>query len=479
MRSNIVVDNKLRLNGVRYKLLTFSLRRILFPSQRHDRPNKDLHNHHLNRRQAQGQVIPCIVDEIYTSSGVLAMVRHYTPNRVPTFLLVLAVMSVHFSKMRMIHAWRTMTPMMTMSRCHHSSSLVGRHATSSTSASVGGWRVGHKVKLLTTCTGSSIKRRHGRLYQKDHLVRFSSGTNANHNENQEECPLAFEMLPYRGASVRLDPQEPTTHNDNEFFQKLELSLDYWTRHDYNSAWLHVPTCRSSLIERLTDDESAFQFDLHHVNATENTIVLKKWLRLGSEDKIPPFATHQVGCAGFVLSEDNQLLLVKEWQGPPSSRTPSEQWKLPGGLLELGESFEEASCREVWEETGISTKFESLLAFWHRHGLVFGKSDFYFVCLLRPTTASQELCIDTTEISQATWMPLYEFMETQNHPLIWHILNKVYKIGGENQPSSQDIKAMKEYITPAVTMVEGDVQFGPNRPIYPTYTAAATTKQPQQ
>jgi ADP-ribose pyrophosphatase YjhB (NUDIX family) len=38
------------------------------------------------------------------------------------------------------------------------------------------------------------------------------------------------------------------------------------------------------------------------------------------------------------------------------------WKLPGGLVEAGESIEVAAIREVWEETGVKTKFVSILGF---------------------------------------------------------------------------------------------------------------------
>jgi len=41
---------------------------------------------------------------------------------------------------------------------------------------------------------------------------------------------------------------------------------------------------------------------------------------------------------------------------------NDLWKLPGGLVETGESIQEAAIREVWEETGIKTKFVSILGF---------------------------------------------------------------------------------------------------------------------
>lgn len=292
------------------------------------------------------------------------------------------------------------------------------------------------------------------------------------------CPLEFEELPYRGAEVRLPARGNGADTDEQFLDQLKSSLNYWAENDYTSAWLHIPASRAGLVEALTSEtatdpasiDSLF-FDLHHVNATESTIILKKWLRPNAEDKIPPFASHQVGCAGFVLSENNELLVVREWTGPPSNRTPTKQWKLPGGLLDAGESFEEATCREVIEETGVDCSFESVLSFWHRHGLVFGKSDFYYVSLLRPV--NKDISIDPVEVSAAKWMPLDEFLQTQDHPLIFHILENVFELKNDEK-SIEMLRNSKGRIRPIVEMVEGDVQFR-NRAPFPTYTGRISDK----
>lgn len=318
--------------------------------------------------------------------------------------------------------------------------------------------------------------------------------------SDDGCPLEFEELPYRGAEVRISARDLhvdgrvshdddksattcSTSSDAQFLDDLRSSLKYWSDHDYTSAWLHIPASRAGLVEVLTSeatstrkehatadtataaDIDALSFDLHHVNATESTIVLKKWLRPNAEDKIPPFASHQVGCAGFVLSEDNELLLVREWAGPPSNRTPTKQWKLPGGLLDAGESFEEATCREVKEETGINCRFESVLSFWHRHGLVFGKSDFYYVSLLNPV--SKDIDIDPVEVSACKWMPIEEFLTSQDHPLILHVLDKVFELKNDGE-SLEKVRNHRGRLRPIVDIAENDVQFG-NRDPFPTYT----------
>ncbi|CAJ1954666.1 unnamed protein product [Cylindrotheca closterium] len=278
------------------------------------------------------------------------------------------------------------------------------------------------------------------------------------------CPLEFEIGPYNAAEVSIS--ESSDNNDDEvLLDQIDRSIDYWRSNDYTSAWVSIPTSRARLIQPLatTTEYSNFGFDLHHTNSTLQTIVMKKWLREGTEDKIPPFATHQVGCAGFVLNHQNEILLIKEWSGPLSNRTPTKQWKLPGGLLDSGETFEEAACREVFEETGVPCEFESILTFWHRHGLKFGKSDLYYVCLLRPKSLEIEAC--PVEVSAAIWMPIDEFLETQDHPLIRHVLKESFDLDGSSSKPVGNV----ERLSPNAEMQTGGVQW-PGRSPYPTYTS---------
>lgn len=59
------------------------------------------------------------------------------------------------------------------------------------------------------------------------------------------------------------------------------------------------------------------------------------------------------------------------------------WKMPGGLVENGESIEEATVREVWEETGVKANFLSIVGFRELMKYQWGQQDLYYVCLLEP------------------------------------------------------------------------------------------------
>ena len=292
------------------------------------------------------------------------------------------------------------------------------------------------------------------------LLRCSS----KQNEIDNYCQLDFDLGPYTAAEVSQITIKQTS-DDAEFLNKLNQSIEYWKQNEYTSAWISVPVSRARLIESLSNE--TFGFDVHHTNATERTIVMKKWLNDEKEDLIPPFATHQVGCAGFVLSGNNELLLIKEWTGPLSSaRTPSKQWKLPGGLLDAGESLEEATVREVYEETGVECDFEGVLSFWHRHGLKWGKSDLYYVCLLKPKSLKLNIC--PVEISDATWMHVDDFLEDEDHPLIIHVLERAFCLG----KSAKVGRDIGERLKPKAKMTTGAVQW-PGRSPYPTYTSVIT------
>lgn len=52
----------------------------------------------------------------------------------------------------------------------------------------------------------------------------------------------------------------------------------------------------------------------------------------------------VGAGVIITDSQSRILLIK--------RTDNNKWGLPGGSLELGETFEEAAIREAREETGL-------------------------------------------------------------------------------------------------------------------------------
>ncbi len=65
----------------------------------------------------------------------------------------------------------------------------------------------------------------------------------------------------------------------------------------------------------------------------------------------PEAKHSVSVAGVVLDTHGRVLVVQ--------RRDDETWHPPGGILELGETFEDGLIREVAEETGYVVEVDRL------------------------------------------------------------------------------------------------------------------------
>lgn len=60
----------------------------------------------------------------------------------------------------------------------------------------------------------------------------------------------------------------------------------------------------------------------------------------------PNHNHLVSVAGLVTNDSGQILLVKSpWRG----------WEYPGGLIEPGETFQQALHREIREESGAEVE----------------------------------------------------------------------------------------------------------------------------
>ncbi|MCQ5336974.1 MAG: NUDIX hydrolase [Candidatus Methanomethylicia archaeon] len=65
--------------------------------------------------------------------------------------------------------------------------------------------------------------------------------------------------------------------------------------------------------------------------------------------------HPLIGAGILAIENGKVLLIKRGNEPNKGL-----WSIPGGLVKLGESPEEAAIREFKEETGLNAIIEKLL-----------------------------------------------------------------------------------------------------------------------
>lgn len=66
-------------------------------------------------------------------------------------------------------------------------------------------------------------------------------------------------------------------------------------------------------------------------------------------------THPVPTVGVVCLKGDEVLLIRRGQPPRLN-----QWSLPGGRLEWGETLEVAALRELKEETGVEAQLLGLI-----------------------------------------------------------------------------------------------------------------------
>ena len=185
-----------------------------------------------------------------------------------------------------------------------------------------------------------------------------------------------------------------------FEEGLRTSLDQWRAGGYKVVWLELHINRAALVPIAV----GHGFEYHH--SGENYLMLTR--RLVENAFIPPYASHYIGAGGVAINENEELLVVHE-RGRRSGGPPF--YKLPGGALHAGEHLVDGVVREVFEETGIETRFVSLACFRNQHGYRYDKSDIYFVCRLEPL--SHEITKQDEEIEDCIWMPLDEYYDAES------------------------------------------------------------------
>jgi 8-oxo-dGTP pyrophosphatase MutT (NUDIX family) len=71
------------------------------------------------------------------------------------------------------------------------------------------------------------------------------------------------------------------------------------------------------------------------------------------DRIAKNGELRLGCSAVIFDPAREKILLTQ-------RTDNEQWCLPGGRIEAGETVAEACAREVWEETGLTIEVLRLI-----------------------------------------------------------------------------------------------------------------------
>ena len=107
-------------------------------------------------------------------------------------------------------------------------------------------------------------------------------------------------------------------------------------------------------------------------------------------------THLVSVAALITNDKGEILLVKSpWRG----------WEYPGGLIEPGETFQEALKREVREEAGVEIEITGFVGICKNVGKNIVNIDFTARYVRGELTTSDE----STEVIWATPEKAFELI----------------------------------------------------------------------
>lgn len=104
---------------------------------------------------------------------------------------------------------------------------------------------------------------------------------------------------------------------------------------------------------------------------------------------------------YTENPDGELLVVRRAHHPGYN-----EWALPGGFLESGETPQEGCLRELKEETSLDGRIERLIGAYHRESEMYGS---LLVVAYKVAVANPALCINH-ELFEAGFYPFEDIPE---------------------------------------------------------------------
>jgi len=112
----------------------------------------------------------------------------------------------------------------------------------------------------------------------------------------------------------------------------------------------------------------------------------------------------------VVDDEAQILLIR--------RSDNDNWAVPGGGMDLGESISDAAVREVAEETGVDIEITGLVGIYTnpRHVIEYTsdgevRQEFSVVFTARPTGGAPR---PSSESSEVRWVRTQDLEQYQMH-----------------------------------------------------------------
>jgi ADP-ribose pyrophosphatase YjhB (NUDIX family) len=126
-----------------------------------------------------------------------------------------------------------------------------------------------------------------------------------------------------------------------------------------------------------------------------------------DDPSAPKANSLVPSVNVVMVNDvGEILMIR--------RTDNDNWAVPGGAIDLGESVAQAAVRETREESGIECEITGLVGIYSdpKHVLLYTsngevRQEFSIVLTARPLSGQPT---PSSESSEVRWVPVSEVRE---------------------------------------------------------------------
>ncbi|MCX8181840.1 MAG: NUDIX hydrolase [Candidatus Methanomethyliaceae archaeon] len=124
---------------------------------------------------------------------------------------------------------------------------------------------------------------------------------------------------------------------------------------------------------------------------------------------------------MILIRDQQILLVKRGHEPNKGL-----WSIPGGLIKLGETAEEAAIREVKEETGLEVSLGAVAGIFNviiKEGN--SKIKYHYVIIDYFGEVTGGTLRHGTDVTDARWFEINELNNIETSPTVKKVVELFY------------------------------------------------------